>query len=84
MAEVPLTPLKVPVIVASPSALAVTRPPAFTVATLAADVTHDASVVTSRVLPSLYVAVAVNWTVPPTINVRVEGAIATDVTVATA
>jgi hypothetical protein len=71
---VALTPLRVAVRVTGPPiATPVARPELLTVAMEVLLEVHVALLVTSRVEPSLYLPVAVNWFVPPTGTEAVEG-----------
>ena len=72
-AAVPLTPLCEAVTVVEPAAAAVTIPEVLTPAMLELAVAQEAVEVTSPVVPSEYVPVAVNCCVPPTAILAVAG-----------
>jgi hypothetical protein len=79
----PLTPLNVAEIVAPPAELPVARPAALTVTAVVFEDAQVADAVTLPVVPSLYVAVAVNCWVAPVVMLAVAGATAMEVTVTT-
>ena len=73
MEAVPLTPFCVPVMVVEPAATAVTRPLVLTVAMAELALAHVACELMSAVEESLYVAVAENCCVPPTVRLADAG-----------
>src|SRR5579859_7619029 len=76
---VPVTPLTVAVIGVVPAATPVARPAALTVATVGFALAQIAVAVMLAVVPSLYVAVAVNCCVAPTWTLAVTGITAIEV-----
>src|SRR5437773_20373 len=79
MADAPLFPSLVAVIVAVPAALAVARPPLLTLATPVLPLAHDTTR-PDRVLPFASLSVAVNCTVCPTCTPADAGVTATEAT----
>jgi hypothetical protein len=77
----PVTPLTVAVTVVDPAATPFARPAALIVATLGVPLAQVAVVDTFAVVPSLYVAVAVNCRVAPTCTLAVGGFTAIEVSV---